>query len=219
MRTLDSIGLEYGTGKSSDVHDYLSKYEKYLPFNCGEKLKILEIGVLDGASLKMWKEYYSNSEIIGIDINSECKKYEEDRVKVEIGSQFDMDFLKYIVDKHGPFDMILDDGSHMNDHVIFSFKNLFDSIKSSGVYVIEDCFTSYLNDFGGGLLKENSIIEYFKKLSDDVNFRGLLNYDAPHVYSRREDWLIDLSKNKQPDCRVDVESINFLNGIIIVTKR
>ena len=62
-------------------------------------------------------------------------------------------------------------------------------------------------------------MEYFKKLSDDINFRGLQNFNTSNVHGRREDWLIDLSNQTQPDCRTDIESITFLNGIIIITKR
>jgi len=63
------------------------------------------------------------------------------------------------------------------------------------------------------------MMEYFKKLADDVNFRGLQNFDKPNVHARREDWLTDLSKQTQPGCVTDIESITFLNGIIIITKR
>lgn len=217
---LDSIGKKYGTDKSSEVHNYCVKYEKYLPFERQEYLKVLEIGILNGESLKIWKEYFYNSYIIGIDINPECKKYEEDKVIVEIGSQVDQDFLKIISEKYGPFDMILDDGSHMNEHVIFSFEKLFPYLKSKGVYIMEDTCCSYWPPYGGNMLQSNTIIEYTKKLIDDVNFRGLENIDdQKRVWWRREDILTPVSKRKQPDCRTDIESINFLNSITIITKR
>jgi hypothetical protein len=115
--------------------------------------------------------------------------------------------------------MILDDGSHINDHMIYSFEHLFGSVKSGGVYVIEDIGCSYWEDYGGGYLYPGSAVEYFKRLSDDINFRGLMNFDYSNVHARREDVLTDLSKQVQPGCRTDIESINFLNGIIIITKR
>lgn len=219
MNTLDNIAKSYGTDKSSDIHNYCVKYEKYLPFNRYDTLNILEIGVLNGKSLKTWKDYFYRSNILGIDITPECKQYEESRITVEIGSQADSDFLKKISEQYGSFDMILDDGSHMNSHVIYSFEHLFGSVKSGGVYVIEDCGTAYWEDYEGGYLKPTTSIEYFKRLSDDVNFRGLMNHNAPNVHARREDWLTELSKEMQPFSRTDIESINFLNGIIIITKR
>lgn len=220
MNTLDIIANFYGTDKSSHLHNYCDKYEKYLRFNRYDKLKILEIGVLRGESVRTWHDYFYRSEIIGIDILPECKQYEQDRIYIEIGSQIDEDFLSSVSQKHGPFDMILDDGSHMNSHVIYSFEHLFSSVKSGGVYIVEDCTTSYWSDFGGGYLKEGTSMEYFKKLSDDVNFRGLEYVENMQMNRyRKESDLIPYSQKIQPSCRVDIESINFLNGIIIITKR
>lgn len=220
MSTLDILASSCLTDKSSTMHNYAVKYEKYLPFNRYDNLKILEIGVLRGESLRMWKKYYYRSQVIGIDILPECKQYEEDRIFVEIGSQVDNIFLNEISIKHGPFDMILDDGSHMNEHQIYSFEHLFEPIKSGGVYIVEDCTTSYWSDYGGGYLKEGSTMEYFKKLTDDINFRGLEWTDGK-IFNRyrKESDLIPLSQRIQSSCRVDIESINFLNGIIIITKR
>lgn len=219
MSTLDRIAKSHGTDKSSEIHNYCVKYEKYLPFNRYDELNILEIGVLDGKSLLTWKEYYYRAQILGIDINSECKKYEEPRISVEIGSQDDSTFLSQVSLKYGPFDMILDDGSHMNNHQVYSFQQLWGQVKSGGVYVIEDVGCSYWSDYGGGYLHSESTMEYFKSLSDDVNYRGLMNYDFHNVHARREDVLTELSNRVQPGCLTDIESITFLNGIIILTKK
>jgi hypothetical protein len=215
MSALNDIAKLYGTDKSSDHHNYCEKYEKYLPFNRYDVLKILEIGVLHGQSLKMWKDYFYRSIIVGIDIVPSCKIYEEDRIKIEVGSQTDGNFLGAVCQLHGPFDMMIDDGSHMNSHVIYSFEELFKRLRPGGVYVVEDCGTSYWEEYEGGYKKETSTMEYFKRLSDDVNYRGLKNTG----YERGEKYLFDLSWKVQPDCRIDIESINFLNGIIIITKR
>lgn len=216
MSLLNEIGIKHGTDKTSEIHNYLVKYQKYLPFERPGELKILEIGVLDGSSVRTWKEYYYKSQIIGIDINPECKKHEEDRITIEVGSQIDGEFLNNVVEKHGPFDMILDDGSHLNSHVIYSFNKLWKSVKSKGVYVVEDSVTSYWEDYEGGYLKPTSSVEYFKRLLDDVNFRGVINFNKPNVHARREDWCIE---NVENGCLTDIESITFLNGIIIITKR
>jgi len=221
MSELDKIAKKYGTDKSSKFHNYCVKYEKYLPFHREDRINILEIGVLDGKSLKTWKEYYVNSNILGIDINPDCKQYEEDRISVEIGSQFDDDFLKKISEEYGPFDLILDDGSHMNDHVIFSFEHLIGSVKSPGVYVIEDSCTSYWTLYGGERYKKGTTIEYFKGVADEVNFFGELGeYDGINAGARRDDLLIKQFKRKGYDyIGTQIESLNFLNSIIIITKR
>ncbi len=220
MSILDEIAKKYGTDKSSEVHNYCVKYEKYLPFKRDEHLNILEIGVLNGESLKMWKEYFYNSHIVGIDINPECKKYEEQRVSVEIGSQVDGNFLSRLWQQYGPFDMILDDGSHMNEHVIYSFEHLFGSVKSGGVYIVEDVCTTYWENYGGKRYGENTMLEYFKGITDEVNFFGEILENHNISLARREDKLIEQFEIKGYNyIGTQFESINFLNGIIILTKR
>lgn len=220
MRTLDKIAIDKGTDKSSQIHNYCVKYEKWLPFNRLEPIVLLEIGVLDGESLATWREYYPNSKIIGIDIMESCKQYEDldNNVFVEIGSQDDPVFLSKVAEKHGPFDLIVDDGSHMNHHVIISFNSLIGSVKPEGVYVIEDCATAYWEEWGGGFRQPESSIEFSKRLVDDVNFNGEMQNDFWNVHARREDFLIP-QVTSTLNIRTDIESVNFLNGLIIITKR
>lgn len=226
MRTLDKIAIDKGTDKSSQIHNYCVKYEKWLPFNRLEPLKILEIGVLNGESLETWREYYLNAIIIGIDIDDKCKSYEDQgrKIFVEIGSQDDPVFLRNLALKYGPFDLIVDDGSHMNHHVITSFTHLIDSVKPEGVYVIEDCATAYWEEWGGGFRKSSSSVEFSKRLVDDVNFNGQMQDEFWNVHARREDFLIPQTDEKvrtrqMEFTRTDIESVNFLNGLIIITKR
>ena len=218
MSELDRIGKSHGTDKSSDFHDYLIKYEKYIPFKRDDKIKMLEIGVFAGASLRTWEEYFYNSEIVGIDIMPGCKASESGRVFVEIGSQTDEIFLNDVFEKHGPFDLILDDGSHINSDVIFSFEKLWNTLKSGGLYIIEDASTSYWEGYGGQYKSPNSTIEYFKNLIDNVNFMGVQSsFHIPHA--RKDEFLIEPYKQINPNALVDIESIIFINSIIIVTKK
>lgn len=227
MSKLDEIANLFGTDKGSNTHDYCRKYEKYLPFKREDELKIFEIGVARGESLRMWKSYFNNSHILGIDILPECIQYEEERISIEIGSQVDAEFLNRISHKYGPFDMIVDDGSHMNSDVIYSFQHLFEHIKSGGIYIVEDASTSYWTEYGGGRYKPGSTIEYFKALIEEVNFFGELSErihpitnEIVYTQYRRDSYLIDqfrrLGRN---GIGTSIESLNFLNSIIIITKR
>jgi hypothetical protein len=137
---------------------------------------------------------------------------------IEIGSQRDGWFLAGIIQKYKQFDLIIDDGSHVNSDMLFSFNKLFPQVVHGGVYVIEDCCTSYWKKYGGAYKGKDTSIEFCKSLVDDVNFRGLFSRHGSK-YSRKEDTLIPLSLEVQPECRIDIESINFLNGLIIITKR
>ena len=221
MRTLDKIAISKGTDKSSQIHNYCVKYEKWLPFNRLEPITILEIGVLSGESLETWREFYPNAKIVGIDITPSCKDYEDSNrnIFIEIGSQDDPVFLKEVSLKYGQFDLIVDDGSHINRHVITSFIHLIDSVKPEGLYVIEDCATSYWPEWEGCFRKEDSSIEFCKRLVDDVNFNGQLQKSFWNVHARREDFLIQQTINNKIEIRTDIESVNFLNGLIIITKR
>ena len=220
MKYLDKIGLEYGTDKSSVFHDYLNKYEKWINFDRNDKIKILEIGIAEGKSLKMWKDYFINSTILGIDIRPECKNYEEERIFVEIGDQTNEHFLSEVSEKYGPFDLIIDDGSHMNYDVITTFNIMFNNVLNKGLYIIEDSCTSYWDSFGGGLLKLNSTMEFFKKIIDDVNFGGQLLNIFYVNYARRDDLHIQqLKEENKISWGSQIESINFLNSLILITKR
>ena len=218
MGILNDIARRECTDKSSEFHNYCRKYEKYLPFARDEKIKLLEIGVFRGESLRMWKDYFFNSCIIGIDIDRKCMQYKEERIMIEIGSQRDGWFLASTIQKYKQFDLVIDDGSHVNSDMLFSFNKLFPYVVHGGVYVIEDCCTSYWKKFGGSYKGKDTSIEFCKDLVDDVNFRGLYSRHGSK-YARKEEALIPLSLEVQPECRVDIESINFMNGLILITKR
>ena len=88
---------------------------------------------------------------------------------VEIGNQADPAFLADLAATHGPFDAILDDGSHVCAHQIASFENLWPHLADGGVYMVEDCHTSYWPGFGGGYRNEASFIEYAKRMIDRMH--------------------------------------------------
>ena len=141
-------------------------------------------------------------------------------IKIKIGSQTDENFLETI--KHlGPFDLIIDDGSHINSDIIFSYEHLFPSVKSEGVYVIEDACTSYWPEYGGERYKDGTSIEYFKKIIDEVNFFGeRREVDDLMTPDRKDIHLIEQFRRKGYNYKgTDIESLNFLNSIIMITKR
>src|SRR5438874_13348424 len=112
---LDWIGIAAGTDKSSLGGDYLHHYEARFAALRDEELNLIEIGVLDGASLRMWEEFFSKAQIVGVDINPNCRVHAQGRVRVEIGSQENPEFLHRLVTTSPP-QIIIDDGSHRSDH-------------------------------------------------------------------------------------------------------
>jgi hypothetical protein len=218
MKILDNIGVIYNTDKSSVFHDYLKKYEKYLPFYRNEKLKILEIGVYRGASLKTWSEYYYNSIVVGIDIDEGCKSHEQNNIFVEIGNQTDIPFLTKVSNMYGPFDIIIDDGSHINEDVLKSFHVLFPQLNSKGVYIIEDTCCSYWSEFGGDIKNPNSVVNTFKSIIDEVNFFG--KQIPNNIHCRSDQQLLNIYKDEvEKYIGYQIESLTFSNSMIILNKR
>ena len=141
MNSLDSLAIKYGSDKSSQGHGYTKYYSKYLEDWRTGNLRVLELGVREGWSMKMWHDYFENSQICGIDNDEEglCpKSFSEERITFETGSQDDKAFLDGVCDRHGPFDIIIDDCSHISPLTIKSFQILFPKLKPGGIYIIED---------------------------------------------------------------------------------
>jgi len=146
---LTELGKIYGTDKADQNHtfnnlSYLDVYEKYFQEYRNKNISILEIGVRSGDSLRTWKSYFKHGEIYGIDIDPNSKEFEEKRIRIEIGSQDNISFLKTCFGEKTKFDIIIDDGSHVNKLTIKSFEYLFNNrMKSGGIYIIEDLRASY----------------------------------------------------------------------------
>jgi hypothetical protein len=140
---LHEIGTRHHTDKADDHHtwrgeSYLDIYARHLPPR-DFVMNLLEIGVLGGRSLRMWREYYPGSLIYGIDIDPECMKHHDPKnnIFVAIGSQNDRDFLTEVVQNVQPF-VVIDDGSHIVSHMLTAFKAIWPHVPSGGIYCIED---------------------------------------------------------------------------------
>ena len=126
-----------------------------------------------GESLRMWKHYFPNGKIYSIDIFDKSALQEE-RIKIFKGSQVDRAFILKVVGEIGETDIIIDDGSHVNRHVIETFKLLFPLLKNGGIYVVEDTQTAYWKPYGGGNRNRdnaNTSINFFKRLVDGLNYQ------------------------------------------------
>jgi hypothetical protein len=149
---------------------YFEVYDRHFQKYVGKEVNILEIGVFQGGSLQMWRDYFGPKAMIyGIDINPECKKFESDNIKIFIGSQEDRTFLAKVKAEIPKLDILIDDGGHTMNQQIVSFEELFDQISDDGVYLCEDLHTSYWPIYGGGYLNKKSFIEYSKQFIDQIN--------------------------------------------------
>ncbi len=159
--------------ESNCIHKWMHYFEIYDNFfkrYKNQAVTILEIGVYQGGSLNMWRNYFGqNAEIYAIDINEECKQFETDNTKIFIGSQEDRNFLKLVKSKIPKVDILIDDGGHSMSQQIVSFEELYDHIKDDGIYLCEDLHTSYWASYGGGYKNPKSFIEYSKHFIDYIN--------------------------------------------------
>ena len=152
---LTALGKLYGTDKAGSTHPYTRHYQRHLSPLRRRPVQLLEIGVggyssdEGGASLRMWRSYFPRGAIHGVDI--QAKDLDEPRVFTHQGSQSDVDFLEELAVAHGPFDVIIDDGSHRSDDIRVSFASLFERhVRPGGWYIIEDLATAHRHDFAGG---------------------------------------------------------------------
>ena len=231
MNLCDEYAKNCGTDKSSEFHNYTEIYERYFAATRNEVKSLLEIGVWHGESLKLWQQYFPNAKIVGVDVMPDCRQYETDRAKVIIADatkqlQFPMDVYEWLMGAFKPnevnpsveFDIIIDDGSHHNDHVIKSFELLFPNVKAGGYYIVEDTSCSYFEKhFGGGLKSANSMVEYFKAKVDEMHFNGYRG----ETYRSDRKYLIEQATAAGVELSyysLHIKSIAFYNGLIFIEK-
>lgn len=172
---LDVIGFRHGTDKASHGHDYLRIYEPLIPADV--PVKLLEIGWYEGASMRTWREYlHPASIVVGVDINQPAEPV--DRVHFRQANATTHEVEK-VADEFGPFDVIVDDGSHLSADVVTTFRLLWPHVEPGGLYIIEDLHVSYHRDWHGwdptrpkqGRSSAGwaSSMEYLKGITDDIH--------------------------------------------------
>jgi hypothetical protein len=173
---LDMAGVIEGTDKASSFSrawDYMRHYARLFERFRDEPINMIEIGVATGVSLNVWKSYFTRARIVGIDIAPACARFADDRVSIEIGSQDDPAFLAQVCAKYPP-SIIIDDGSHRADHMIYTFERTFPSLLPGGIYVVEDIAFH----FGPDAKKwqgptEHSAPEYFLRIARSCMARSV----------------------------------------------
>ena len=155
---------------SLKIDTYFLAYEEIFKKYIDKKITFIEVGVLHGGSLFMWREYFgSKARIIGIDLDPAAKELEKHGFEIFIGSQSDKFFWENFYSEIGKIDILLDDGGHVNDQQIITLNEAINNTNDGGVIVVEDTHTSYLRSFGNP--SKYSFINYSKFLVDAVNSR------------------------------------------------
>lgn len=207
-RNLPMLATIYLTDKWG-WHWYAQHYEDIFRASRRKKINLLEIGIggyefphKGGGSLRMWRTYFPRSNVYGIDIH-EKSPHNQRRIKTFQGSQVDPAFLDKVAGEIGKIDVIIDDGSHVNEHVIFTFQRLFPLLADDGIYVVEDTQTSYWPEFGGNEVDRNDSatgMGYFKSLLDGLNWEEFRGSHEPTY--------LDLN----------IKSMTFYHNLIVIRK-
>lgn len=214
LTRLSDVDTSPYSGRSADIFfgnkdevvwkwlHYLEIYDRVFGRFVGLPIRFLEIGVFRGGSMRLWREFFgSEATIFGVDLNPECAAYDGIAGQVRIGSQDDPEFLRRVVEEMGGVDIVLDDGSHFCHHQRTSFDTLFPLLNDGGVYAAEDLHTSYWPNFGGGVRREGSFIEFLKGKVDDMHQQYLPDG-------------VNTSEALAP-----IQSVQFYDSIAIVEKR
>jgi hypothetical protein len=156
---MEALSDKYKTDKFKWCHNYTSKYEELFKDKKNLKLKILEIGIgsVGQPSLKLWKEYFKNAEIYGVDIEPSFIR-DEERIHTFLCSSLNNTDVETILSPAGPFDIIIDDGCHRCDGQQITFSNLFNLLSDKGIYIIEDCGSSFNSGYHNSHIQNNTLL-------------------------------------------------------------
>jgi len=178
---LAQLAAKYGTDKLE--HGYCPHYERELPTN---PESLLEIGIWEGASLRMWREFFPHpTRIMGVD------KYDRgvhiDGVTTWLADQADARGLTGLGIAADRLDVIIDDASHLSSLTIQTFKQLWPFLRPGGVYVVEDLQTSYDVEHYGAEASStpdntHTAMAFCKRLADQTN-RRLLSPQYDYGYA------------------------------------
>lgn len=194
-KSLDNIGILHGTDKSSRRHNYLNVYDSLFTNLRKEKISILELGVSKGQSLKMWEDYFINSEsIIGVDINPKCKIYNSDRTNIIIENSTNKEILKKL--NYKKFDIIIDDASHGWVDQIKSYEILYPLVKNGGYYIIED-LEVLSEKLYKSRYKQNQTNNIILHITNEMN---------------------SIKRNNGPGSHKSIEYFKFYPGLMIIKK-
>lgn len=195
----------------------LHRYDRIFQGMRDDPVRMLEIGVQNGASLALWARYFARAQVlVGCNINLDDSNVQHDdpRIKMVASDATAPGALTRIMDHSGQFDIIIDNGSHRSGDILRSFLLFFPTLSERGLYVIEDLHFNYFPDFEGGLRNTASSLAFFRMLTDFINRIHWQEQQDPiellHPFAAAYE--IDFD----PVIFQRVASVEFLNSMVIL---
>jgi len=222
--------LHFGGDKGCHLHCYTPYYnEKFAAVRTRKGIKLLEIGVMAGDSLALWSLYFPNSpSIYGVDIATDT--FEKNLPKLKALGAFptgDPTVMKADptrqagankVIEAGPYDIVIDDGSHATDHILGAFHQLFlRAVKPGGIYCIED-----LEHFHLPANQQNKRKDFFWNLIESNQWRGSNMLKRDHQIGFINKKVVDVAHGvptRATDLETWVDTIEFHRQICCIRKR
>lgn len=161
---------------------YFQVYDELFGKYVDQEITFVEVGVLNGGSLFMWRHFFGpKARIIGVELNPLAKKWEQDGFEIYIGSQADPAFWEDLFKKIGKVDVLLDDGGHFNDQQIITTLAAIPHVKDGGMVVVEDAHASYMRQFTNP--SKYSFMNFCYKTVDRINARFPEINNAKNLFS------------------------------------
>jgi hypothetical protein len=219
-KTLKEMWESHTDGRCAKWDHYFEIYERYISKFKGTAPSYLEIGVQEGGSLDLMKEYLgADTKITGIDIDPNSKVAEKYGHNIHIGSQEDPDFLKDVANTCNGFDIIIDDGGHTSNQQIASFITLFPYLRANGVYIVEDLHCSqYWPGWQDSSLGIN-FLDYAKGLADKLSLWHMNQAWFHGRYSQPREQRSYPGVSFGNFAVNEIYSIAFYDSIIVIEKR
>lgn len=178
-KNLQKIGEAEHTDKAGTDHNYLNKYEFFLKKFEDNTFTFVELGVFKGSSIKMWRQFFKNAKVIGVDIDESCKQYARDDIEIlirDLGLDSSIEEIATLKPS-----VIVDDASHIWSHQINALLKLYPVLPSGGVYILEDISTSFFPAsacYADGKVSAYDVIEIISKgvvgdSQPDMDYKGL----------------------------------------------
>lgn len=168
----DSVAVGKGIWKW--LH-YFDIYHRHFQKFRGKEVRVVEVGIYSGGSLDMWKAYFGPKCVIyGVDIQEECKAYEDESTRVFIGDQADRKFWKRFREQVPEFDILIDDGGHLPEQQIVTLEETLPYLRGGGVFLCEDVqgihneFAAYVRGLSAALNGGDLITPRLRGATDTV---------------------------------------------------
>jgi SAM-dependent methyltransferase len=141
-KSLEEISKQYHSDKGAVYHNYLDIYERYFSKYRDTLENFLEIGLWQGDSIRMWRDYFNVGNLVGADI-LDLSHVVLPNTQIHICDQSDRQQLGNLINNsYDTFDIIIDDGGHWQHQQQITLGFMFPFLKSGGVFVIEDLHTA-----------------------------------------------------------------------------